>query len=447
MSRLIGLAVAGCVALGGCASGLPGLRPLTYATPGQAMVFATGDKCVHEPADKEFGGLVAAALTGVASTLLKNFGTALTEGAKGGALPSSTATRNLQLDPGKTPKCVVVVRGSFQPGGKAVDPIDLASFLGLPGDAADQRRRLADLRLPPVYRVDHYVELRVGASSNGKALTFAPLFVRVARSIDGAASGERDLSIAVKFNRAGADPVGSAVVVADRRIGVSSEWAPDADGRYAIEAPWFGTFHAPPAPTGGGQGAGAAAGQGAGPAAPAAGPVGGGGAGAGGAIAGPPAGPGGSTTPTMQSRAADAVPVTVTVTVVETRPTNEGLAFVATVFNGLQPKIEAAVKPLIDSDARRATDVAEETGDLGLQVDLATAEGTAQSALIGYCSASSAALDAAGRQDRIAKSIAARNAQLKANVAAIKAGVAQPYGALVSISADPPSTANPGACT
>lgn len=439
MSRLIVLAVAGCVALGGCASGLPGLRPLTYATPGQAMIFATGDKCVHEPADKEFGGLVAAALTGVASTLLKNFGTALTEGAKGGALPSSTATRNLQLDPGKTPKCVVVVRGSFQPGGKAVDPIDMASFLGLPGDAADQRRRLADLRLPPVYRIDHYVELRVGASSNGKALTFAPLYVRIAKSLDGAARGERDLSIAVKFNRAGADPVGSAVVVADRRIGASSMWAPDADGRYAIEAPWFGTFHAPPAPTGGGLAAG---GQAAGPAV---GPVGGGGAV--GTVAGTPAGPGGSTTPTMQSRAADAVPVTVTVTVVETRPTNEGLAFVATVFNGMQPKIETAVKPLIDSDTRRAAEVAEESGELGLQVELATADGTARSALIGYCSASSAALDAAGRQDRIAKSAAARNAQLKANAAAIKAGVAQPYVALISISADLPSAANPGACT
>lgn len=434
--------------LGGCASGLPGARPLTYATPGEARVFATGDRCVHDPAGDEAAGLIAAVLTGAASQLLKGFGTALSEGAKGGALPSSTATLNLQLDPGAMPKCIVIIRGAFDPRGKTVTPLDNAAFLSLTGEDAEKRTRLASLGLPHIYRIDHYVELRVENAANGKALTFAPIFLRLANSIDGARKGERDLSVAVKFNRAGADPVGSVVVIADRQIGSTSSWPkPATNVRYPIEAPWFGSPHPASAPAGTTAAANAAA------VAPAPAPVApsivgssGSDAGGGGQIAPAPAGPGGSIVP-MQSTSKHAVPITLTTTVVETRPTNEGLAFVATLFNAVEPKIEEKLKPLIDSSARRTAEAAEESASLGVQADYAAAEGTARAALVGYCLASSTESTAAGKQDRITKSKDARSAQLKANVAAIKAEIDQPYKQLVIISDGLPTTMNASVCS
>lgn len=433
MLRLSRLIFALPVVLTSCASGFQGVRPLTYATPGEAYVYATGEKCVHESAGKEFGGLIAATLTGVASQLLKNFGAALTEGAKGGALPSSTSTVNLQLDPGKVPKCIVIIRGAFQPTKEGESTIDMEKYLGIPDKEAELKKRLEELHLPAIYRIDHYIELRIGASNNSKALTFAPLFVRIKKSIDGAEKGERDLSVAVKFNRAGADPVGSAIIVANRKVDdTASKWEPLKNGRYAIEAPWFGTFHAPPALAGTSAAVGDA------------------GVGAGGsAIASAPAGPPGSTVPAMQSDREDAVPVTVTATVVETRPTNEGLAFVASIFNGIEPKLEEAIKPILDSDARKAADAAEATATLGAQADYASAEGTAFASLITYCSTASTQTTAAGKQDRLNKSKDARNAQLKANVAAINAEVKQPFAKpkLVTISAELPSTINSEPCS
>lgn len=451
--------------LSGCASGLPGMRPLTYVTPGEAHVFATGEKCPHEPVGKEFGGLAAAAITGVASQLLKNFGTTLSEGAKGGALTPSISTLNLQLEPGKVPKCVVIVRGAFQPSDKSRTTVDLGSYLGLATDAADARTRLATLNIPQLYRVDYYIELRVGASENSKALTFAPLFMQIDKSIDGATKGERDVSIALKFGRVGSEAaIGSAILVSDRKLGAPSSWEPLGNGRYLIEAPWFGTFHASPTVAGIPAATTAAPAQAQAAAKPQAAnrargatpplpdaredasPVGEGGLGAGGGDTGLPTLPG-STIPTMQSKSPSAVPVTLTATVVETRPTNEGLAFVASVFGGLQPQIEAKLKPLIDSEARQAAVDAEATAELNAQAELAAARGTAEGALISYCSASSPDATAAGRQDRITKSQAARAAQLKANVSAIKAAEAYIYDAIVVVSANLPSAVNAGPCT
>jgi hypothetical protein len=338
------------------------------------------------------------------------------------------------------------VRGAYQPTGKLNNPVDLASHVGLAAGAAEQRVRLSSLNIPTLYRIDHYIEIRMMGSANAKALTFAPLYVKIDKSIDGGTKGERDLSVALKFGRVGSDtPAGSAIIIADRRLGTASSWELMATGRYAIEAPWFGTFHAAPNPAG--STPSAAAGPAPQPGAVPAGPVGGGGAGAGGAVNGNPlpASPG-STIPSMQSNSVNSVPVTLTATVVETRPTNEGLAFVASVFGGIQPKIEARLNQAIDSDARQAAENAEATAGLNAQAELAAAEGTAQAALIGYCTASSVDLTAAGKQDRITKSQSARSAQLKANVAAIKAEEDLRYDALVEISAGLPDAVNSLAC-
>jgi hypothetical protein len=432
--------------LSGCASGLPGVRPLTFVSPGETHVFATGEKCPHEPANEEFGGLVAATLAGAASQLLKNFGTALSEGAKGGALTSSTSTLNLELDQGRIPKCVVIVRGAYQPTGSSTRFIDLASHIGLATDAADQRNRLTSLQIPALFRIDHYIEMRITGSANFKALTFAPLYLKLDQSIDGGRKGERDLSVALKFSRVGSDTLaGSAIVIADRRIGTASSWTRLLNGRYDIEAPWFGTFHAAPNPAGSGAPAGVTSSDQ--PSTPIAGPVGNGGAGTGSvAIGPPPPGGPGSTIPSMQSTGPNSVPVTLTATVVETRPTNEGLAFVASVFGGIQPKIETRLNQIIDSDARQTAENAETTSDLNAQAELATAEGAAKAAVIGYCSASSVDPEAAGKRDRVSNSQVARAAQLKANVAAIKAGKDLLYTNLVVVSAGLPNLVNSAPC-
>ncbi|MCZ8282160.1 MAG: hypothetical protein O9286_07940 [Aquidulcibacter sp.] len=430
--------------VGGCASGLPEVRPLTYISPGEAYVFASGDKCPHEPADEEFAGLVAATLTGVASQLLKNFGTTLAEGAKGGVLTSSISTLNLELEPGRIPKCIVILRGAFQPTGRMIKPVDLAQYTGWTNNDTEQQKRLEGMNIPPVYRVDHYIELRIFDSGNGKALTFAPLFMKIDQSIDGGKKGERDLSIALKFVRVGSDSsAGSAILIADRRIGTASKWTPIAKGRYAIEAPWFGTFHAAPNPAGS---AAPSKENQKSPAAPApAGPIGAGGTGVGGAGSLPTAAAG-SALPSMRSKDPSSVPVTLTATVIETRPTNEGLAFVASVFSGIQPKIETRLNQIIDSDARQTAENTEATADLNAQAEFAVAQGSAQSAVIAYCSTSSSDAAAAGQQDRLAKSQAARAAQLKANVAAIKANDGLLYNSLVVVSADLPNVVNPGPC-
>lgn len=432
-----------------CASGFPGVRPLTYSTPGEAHVYATGGKCVHETAGDEFAGLIAAALTGVASQLLKNFGAALTEGSKGGALPTSTAILNLQLDPKVIPKCVIIIRGAYQPTSKDSAGIDLNKFLDLDDSMQEERVRLQELKIPSLYRIDHYIELRLDNSANEKALTFAPLYVKVSQSIDGSTSGERDLSVSVKFNRAGADAVGSAVVIADRNVGnQASRWTRQDNKRFPIEAPWFGTFYA--AEVNGTTGgpvvvqAPVAPAKPVPAAAPPA-PVGGGGAVGGGGKAVAPGVPK-SPAPSMESTAKTSLPVTLTATVVETRPTNEGLAFIAAIYNGIEPKIEDVAKPLIDSGARSAAEAAQRSGDLSAQADFSSADGAARAALITYCATSSAEDSAAGKQDRIQKSSAARIAQLKVNLAAIKADIEQPYANLIVISSALPSVSNAAIC-
>lgn len=454
MRRGVTMIAAGAVGLSGCAAGLPGARPLTYVVPGEARIYATGQACVHEPSGKELGGLVAAVLTGAASQILKNFGTALSEGAKGGQLTPSVATANLQLRPGTAPRCVVVVRGLFQPDAKHPSPVDMPSFLGLATADEEGRRRLTALQLPPIYAVDHYLELRLDSSNDAKALTFAPVFVSLQRSTEGATKGVRDLSASLKFNRVGVEAAGSAVVVADIRVGSSRTFVPEANGRFTIEAPWFGSFHAAPSPTGTAKKTTPATVPVDPARAPSAepapsGPVGAGGGGVGvaGADAVIPAGRApGPAIVDMQSSASDAVPITMVGTVVLTRPTNEALAFAATLFNGVEPKVEDTIKPILDPASARAAATASLTDSLDAQAEYATAQGAAEAAIIGYCGASSAADDAAGKQDRVGKSKDARAAQLKANVAAIKAATDPPYASLIVVSSKAPIEANAGQC-
>lgn len=394
-----------------CAAGLPSLRPTSYAMPGEAHVYATGHDCIHEPArdsGQELAPIVVAALTGIASQLLKNFGTALSEGAKGGPLPTSAATTNLELEPDAVPRCIVIIRGAFQPTTKTSNALDLQDVLGIRGKAAEVTR-LQSLNIDPVYRIDHFIELRVDASANKKALTVAPVWVLMNQSIDGARKGKRDVSVAVQFTRVGSnDKFGSTIVLQDRELGATASQfvRHPATKRWQVESPWFATFHATSTKEGASS----------------------------------------SAIPSMNSRTETAIPVTLGVTVVETRPTKEGLAFIAGIYNGIEPKLAERAKLLIDSDAAQAADATVDSAALTLKANFETAKASARSAGITYCETSSKAEDAAGKLDRIAKSKALFEAQVKANDAALKADLPQPFSSFVSISEKLPDAANPDLC-
>lgn len=304
---------AGALLLAAAASGC-GLRPISHAVPGEPRLYTSFDLCPNEVAGPESAALVTALITGVASQLLNRFGTALDEGSKGGALPSVVATRNLDLARGRVPTCVVYARGSFDRVAPDDTSVSWPKLLGIDPDDPESKRRADALGFDPAYRVDQLIELRVMASKGDQALTFAPLRLHLARSIDGARDGERDLTVALRFNRVGEEGTGSVAVIPNQAIGRSQPALErHRDGHYPREAPWFASFH---------------------PAAAVAGP--------GGSAGGPMPLPGSVATPVPGG--ASTIPVTLTATVVETRPTNEGLAFISAVFSKIKPSLEEALK-------------------------------------------------------------------------------------------------------
>lgn len=463
------LALGAVAALAGCAEGLPGFRPLTYADPAEARVFVSGDNCIHSPSDKEFAPLVAAFLSGAASKVLDNFGNALADAAKGGALPPSAATANFSVLPTQIPKCIVVVRGRFAAHGTSGPALKLEDILWQPSDvrAADMLVTYKKLGIPDIYSIDHFIELQLLSAKSGKAMTFAPVYMWINKSVNGDAHGNRDVSIALKFNRPGADPTGGVVVLSDSVIGEAQSFTPDNHTlRFTHESPWFLSFHQagsadptkqgvqtdtgtkkPVAPTANQKPQGAVAGaasDAAGAAAPAAASdpavIGGGGAGSGGNGNGGNAN-GGLVAPSsgsinVQSPDKTAVPVTATATIVETRPARGGLAFIAAVFTAAEPKVGAAATNLFDTSGRAKAQLDSETSLLEANATLSDTQGKARVAVLAYCKTSAQTDDTAGQTDRITKSSAARVAQLKANDAALKAGEDPIFPNLIAISAD-----------
>ncbi len=340
---------------------MPGFRPLTYADSAETRVYVSSSKCTGS-GTKEFAPLVVAFAASAASRLLDNFGTALSDAAKGGQLPASVASANFQVVPETVPSCIIAVRGRFfQKGSENALAIEKPS---------------SDIDLPPIYDLDHLIELQVLSSSNGAGLTFSPVYLRVDKSINGDKSGTRDLTISLKFTRLGADSVGSVVLISGVQVGEARPPLKMVGNRFEIEAQWFASFHAAgsaallkttsqtdsttkktvgqkapgqsgtiahiPAPSADGGSAGAGAGGGSGATSP--------------SIPGAKSG-----AVDVQSTNAAAVPVTATASVVETRPERGGLAFVAAVFSDIKPKVNTAVANAIDPSAKTEADAAKKS--------------------------------------------------------------------------------------
>lgn len=239
--------------LSGCAGGLPGLRPLTYQEPGETRVYSSYKACPHT-AGANFAPVLAAIGVEAASQLIKGFGTALSKGAEGGALPASVSTTNIEVGT-DLPQCLIIIRGRFAANADEPEAIALPSTGNAqPLSIVKRDGSKAVAALPEVLDLQHYIELQLLPSANRTAMTFGPALIHVARSMDGARSGERALSIAVKFDRPGKNEVGSAVLIGNRRIGDLAAYPLDPRDRMLYEAPWFAIIEgaAPAAKSGSG---------------------------------------------------------------------------------------------------------------------------------------------------------------------------------------------------
>ena len=425
------------LSLTGCGSeGLPGLRPLTYASPGEAKIVLSGVQCPHDPDLKNGADVIGSIATAAAGQLLDNFGQTLTKAAAGGALPASTATINFTPHPGDLPQCIILMRGEFTDvsvNKETRGKVDLISKVGAVG-TGDTGPALRALKLPQMDRVDYYIELKLIKAPGGKALTFAPVYLWMPTSLDGSTSGSRDLSIALRFKPIGGDEVGAPILLPNRQLGIGKEIPQNANRQFDYQAPWFGNFSSPPAQSDVGSAKLGAAikprAPAIKPAVPASGDIeaGAGAVGSGGVPAAPAA---------PQSRfvdlfpaSGDTVPVTLTSTVVETRPERGGLAFVASVFTAAEPTIKTAVGPALDSTVASANKQA----TLTVEATAQTAFGQGEGAMIAYCQYTTVNPDPAGRADYIQKSSAASAAQLVANSAALAAHKAEPYPDVITIS-------------
>ncbi|CAM8633566.1 MULTISPECIES: hypothetical protein [Sphingomonadales] len=430
--------------LSGCANGLPGLRPLTYQQPADTRLIVSYAPCPHlSKQGKNFAPIVAAVLLGAATKTLENFGTALQKGSEGGNLPASNASVNFELYSGDLPQCLIAIRGKFEATEKlktkiampAVDPVTVNGTAVPSILVRDVNGSKVTGVLPDVYELAHYVEIAISPSHNQTALTFTPAYTWIAKSMDGGTSGSRGLSIAVKFSRPGGQDTGSAVLIEDRTIGKQQTYQPLSDGRFPHEASWFATI-------GTNSGTGGAVGRAntQADAAPAAQPGSGTGQATGQAPAVAPQAP--TLAPPKPAAGApmlnEPFPFTATVTVVESRPTKEFVAFVAGVFAAARPAIDARLKEEIDP----ATQLASQKTALDNEGAYGDALAKAKVALLNYC-----ALDAASKiSDRISQSGATRQLQAAANKAALTADYSPPFTTLAIVSDGVPKTVNPDTC-
>lgn len=404
--------------LNGCATGFPGARPLTYVSPGETRSYASTGLCPHESisSPQKESLLAAAIISTIASQALSNFGTALKNGAEGGALSSSTSTLNMTLDPGTVPRCIIIVRGSFEPSSDYMEKLAPESIFGFNPLPPEINRRLNTFNLDQFYRIDHLIEISIMPSGNHKALTFAPLFVRLNKSIDGSKSGERDLTVKLEFNTPGNSITGSVVNIQDRQVGEgASIYSKNTrTGHYVNEAPWFGSFNATDvtSTTLPGKSKNNAKTNG--------------------LIIPPAENEPKKISTTIFSTNKNAMPVTLVSTVVETRPTKEGLAFIASVFSNAQPQLETGLKQYYDPIVRDAA----KTEHLSNSSDYTTAMQAAEINRIEYCNNTSKDNTPSGQKDRINKSATLRVSQLNANSKAMSAGMSEPFTDPVKMSSD-----------
>lgn len=433
--------------LAGCANGLPGLRPTTYAIPGETRVFfrSDGKACVHAPGGENAAPIISAFAVEAANKLLTNFGTVLTKAAEGGKLEPTTGSRNIQLPKGRVPTCVLIIRGDWEPDGEASTDRRLKAMAPLPPDLNEEtlKARLDSMGVPKIYRVQHIIELVTQTSADGIALTMIPVFARIDQSTDGAKEGKRDVTIQVHMATVGAsEPAGSVMTIQNRQIGETYIQDPKAPG--TMQMAWFKSpFEAAPPGT---------KEKKADPASPqktAAGkadlttpppdvkPA-------------PPPSSTGAAVPVTPSATAAGdtgaalVPLTLTTNVVETRPTREGLAFLAAVYATLLPSIKTSAGNILNPDVAAVT---KQTALASEQNKYAAASGSLAAALIAINDYCVLGADPKATVSAFAsKSAVAQSSQYKANADALTSGQPIEFPKIMTVTTSPPDGWNKSIC-
>lgn len=294
----------------GCSTGWDGMRSTEHVPIGETRNYTSFEKCPSDTAGRESGGIALMVLSLIGQKMLTNVGKVIAEGAKAGNLTATTGVRNLSLPRGTLPNCVVIVRGQFSKHPNVSNQATLEKYgkhFQRSGELSEFNNRILALGLDDVTRLDQVIELRVFKHQYKPTISFGPLYVGIFKSADGAMSGPRNATVTLKFSGPDTKMTESSLALPDLTVGKPDPvMMKDANGRHKQEAPWFGVdFGSPPQPP--------------------------------------------TTAVDVQNRdiasqnqsattttRVSEVPITLTTTVSEYRPTNEGLNLFSLVFSSLQ---------------------------------------------------------------------------------------------------------------
>ena len=361
------------------------------ALNGQTRVFY-GPCVISFEAEKNESAIANAIVPEIISQGLNRIGIALRQAA---APEPNTSIGHVNIDQSasKISPCIQFINGSCSSSGTG----DMSKYLSLP-QSVNQRLATENMRDAGIFlakRPNTFIELRLRASGDGSALAVAPTHVEY-RSNDKNRStalvllvsfhppgksydGSQAKSTTVTLGDSGGDVIETYLI--DLTQGINA-WKPP------IESPWF------PRPDSG-------------------------------VIKALPKG-----------KAAPTRPMTLTVGLTETKSANEFLVALADIFDSSKDTLQEEAEKLLLKSKREAAELTELQVFSTNQTAYITSLAKAQRALLSYCLSSDTTDTVEGAESRITKSSEAQIAQLEANLAATKAGLALPYSNLISVSAD-----------
>jgi hypothetical protein len=357
------------------------------------------EACLFSPKGEAGAMLLAPIVTSVLSNSLGRFGSALR---KLGEEDTFTETdyRNFEIAAGQPFRCVQVVKGNF---GIPQDPVTLG--------------RHAPRALPPainlVEKPHFFMELEIKPSGNGKFLTLSPTYFEYNRLLKNgsARTASRTLAMQFSFHPAGkaADDrsaVGTTLGLINVPVGTVRDYSvpPYSLDPLGAQSLWFPTF-LPAGPAGDASGRSS-----------------------------PNPQPGDSTG--IASGTAS-VPMTMTVTLAETRTERPFILFLADVFDDTKDEIQDELETLLLREKREAAELEAFAARQAALTRLKQKMVTAEQRFIDYCALGSGTSDA-DRKARLTASNSLYAAQVEANIAARRAGQADPYPVLVEVSSGPP---------
>lgn len=378
-------------------------------------VFGIDDSVTPQPTGE------SAILAAIASAAIKvgfdSFGKAL-RAAGEAETTTVSAQRNVEFKPGKAAACIQFVSGSM---GSALDckAIDWKNNRdGSVSQLVAQCERLRSLKIFLTDTPDFFVELQLRPSSFATAYTIAPTYYSYQRMLRNGKydkNASRALALQARIHGAGVEAnasgsTGGTVVLGMTGVGTEHKYLiPDSTSEsFALESAWFPALNPP--------------------------------------VADPPeSGTPEASDPRHPSNTS--IPLTVTVSVSETRSARPFYLFLADVFDETKDEVQAETEKLLIKSKR---DEAELAAYNAKQTLLLTADEklvAAEVALISYCTSDYASGSDAERRTRALQgSGEARAAQVAANVAARAAGKAEPFPTPVEISDEAPAPGSTGGC-